>query len=70
MLDLIRRVSYIPHGPPEKELPEGIWELPRGKFWANCCCCEQACEIDEEIVLSMEGGEGKYWCGGSPRCCP
>lgn len=51
----------------EQELPYDVFDCRDGTYQVECCCChaivEMLCDISEHV-------EGKYYCGGSPRCCP
>ncbi len=51
------QTEYIkPFEPEEDEL-----------IYIECCGCGDAFEVCEE---DLYGDEGRYYCGGSPWCCP
>lgn len=54
-----------PVGP---ELPEGV-EFMDGTFMVRCCVCDEWHELPVSPGEIPAEGE-KFYCGGSPRCCP
>lgn len=48
-------------------LPEFV-TLVEGRFMVECCVCEKLHELPVDLSEVSEGD--KFYCGGSPRCCP
>ena len=62
----------LPEQKPERELPEGIFEMKPGsgfpRYMAYCCRCDELTEL--YCDPSEVDDDYQHYCGGSPRCMP